>query len=566
MMRIGILDSTKVVHFALRMQIVCFKNLSNPFFPMTAEIFDLPPDPARMIEGLRDTGYVFKTAVADVVDNSVAAEATEIDVELKMGFRGNLSLRIFDNGTGMDKEGLKNAMRYGARVRPSLASLGKFGLGLKTASTAFCRKLSVVSRANADDELIKATWSLDHVAKEGWKLLLDNPTAAEAEDFESKIGRRAGTLVIWDQIDRLLRNFVQPDGTHARKALAKNEDELREHLAMIYQRYLAPHDKRARDIILRLNNEPVSAWDPFCESEAMLAKEESIPCQLPNGVESTIQLRAFILPRKEEFKSEETFKKAKLSNFNQGIYIYRENRLIHGPDWLKLFSKEPHYTLMRVEFSFDYKLDEAFHIDIKKSQIILDEALYEHLTDFLNPVRREAERIYRSGERSKVSRKAQGAHDTSNRNIGGKEGSIKQPTVVSSDENKGEATIQNPRGQVRLKIGVGAPKNPDEIHIQPVESLEDGLLWQPALSKGNDGKTHIAVRINTGHPYYQKVYIPNLATGVTIQGMDALLWGLSVSELNCTVDSDKRLFDDLRFEVSRNLRKLVEDLPEPETE
>lgn len=533
---------------------------------MTAETFDLPPDPARMIEGLRDTGYVFKTAVADVIDNSVAAEATEIDVELKMGFRGNLSLRIFDNGTGMDKEGLKNAMRYGAKVRPSLASLGKFGLGLKTASTAFCRKLSVVSRASADDELIKATWSLDHVAKEGWKLLLDNPTEAEAKDFETRIGKRSGTLVIWDQIDRLLRNFAQPDGAPARKALAKNEEELREHLSMIYQRYLDPHDKRARDVVLRLNGEPVRAWDPFCEGEAMLAKEESIPCELPNGTQSTIRLRAFILPRKEEFKSEEAFKKAKLSNFNQGIYIYRENRHIHGPDWLKLFSKEPHYTLMRVEFSFDHKLDEAFHIDIKKSQIILDEALYEHLTDFLNPVRREAERIYRSGKRSDVSRKAQGAHDTSNRNIGGKEDSIKQPVVVSSDEDKGEATIQNPRGQVRLKIGVGAPKNPDEIHIQPVESLEDGLLWQPALSKGDDGKTHIAVRINTGHPYYQKVYVPNLATGVTIQGMDALLWGLSVSELNCTTDNDKRLFDDLRFEVSRNLRKLVEDLPEPETE
>src|SRR5690606_12906255 len=115
---------------------------------------------------------------------------------------------------------------YGAKVRPSLASLGKFGLGLKTASTAFCRKLSVVSRANADDELIKATWSLDHVAKEGWKLFLDNPTEAEAKDFESRIGKRSGTLVIWDQIDRLLRNFVQPDGAPVRKALAKNEDEL----------------------------------------------------------------------------------------------------------------------------------------------------------------------------------------------------------------------------------------------------------------------------------------------------------------------------------------------------
>jgi len=295
-----------------------------------------------------------------------------------------------------------------------------------------------------------------------------------------------------------------------------------------------------------------------------MAKEELVPCVMPDGTESNIRLRAFILPRKEEYKDGQSYEAAKLTNANQGIYIYRENRLIHGPDWLKLFAKEPHLTLLRVEFSFNHKLDEAFHIDIKKSQIILDQALDDHIRDFLTPVRREADQISRKGQRTITSKNAKGAHDTSNRNIGGKEDAINQPDVVDSDETKGEATIQNPQGQVRLKIGVGAPKNPAEIHIQPVDSLDDGLLWQPTITKGVDGRTHIAVRINTGHPYYQKVYVPNLTTGVTIQGMDALLWGLALSELNCTTEANKQLFDDLRFEVSRNLRKLVEDLPEPE--
>lgn len=534
---------------------------------MNPEVVSLPPDPARMVEGLRDTGYVFKTAVADVIDNSIAAEASEIDVSLQMDFRGNVSLRIFDDGVGMDRDGLKNAMRYGAKVRPSPASLGKFGLGLKTASTAFCRKLSVLSRAAGSEPLLKATWSLDHVVNAGkWELHLQQADPAEVSEFEKSIGNDSGTLVMWDNVDRLLRNFAKTDGKPARKALAAHEEELRDHIALVYQRYLDPKDTRTRNVRIRLNGTEVRAWDPFCENEALLAKEESIPCEMPNGNQSSIRLRAFILPRKEEFKSDDSFKSAKLSNFNQGIYIYRENRLIHGPDWLKLFSKEPHYTLLRVEFSFDHKLDEAFHIDIKKSQIILDEALYDHITDFLNPVRREAEQVYRSGQRSKSSRKAKGAHDSSNRNIGGKEGEINQPSVISSDEKKGETTIQNPLGQVRLKIGIAAPKNPNEIHIQPVDSLDDGLLWQPTLSKDEGGKTHVAVKVNTGHPYYQKVYVPNLSTGVTIQGMDALLWGLSVAELNCTTDANKRAFDDLRFEVSRNLRKLVEDLPDPDTE
>src|SRR5262249_16147672 len=98
---------------------------------MKAEVVVVDPDPARLVAGLVDTGYVFKTAVDDVVDNSIAAEATKIDVELNMDFRGNVFLKIFDNGIGMDRDDLVNAMQYGARVRPSPASLGKFGLGLK---------------------------------------------------------------------------------------------------------------------------------------------------------------------------------------------------------------------------------------------------------------------------------------------------------------------------------------------------------------------------------------------------------------------------------------------------
>src|ERR1700681_1072791 len=92
---------------------------------------ELIPDPQRMIEGLRDTGYEFDTAIADIVDNSIAANATTVDIQVDADVRGNIHVSIADNGEGMDEGGLQNAMRYGARVRPSAASLGKYGLGLK---------------------------------------------------------------------------------------------------------------------------------------------------------------------------------------------------------------------------------------------------------------------------------------------------------------------------------------------------------------------------------------------------------------------------------------------------
>lgn len=523
------------------------------------EVRELLPDPVRMVEGLRDTGYQFNTAVADIIDNSIAADASFVNVQLKMDLKGNISLMIYDDGIGMNKEGLIDAMRYGSKMRPSPNSLGKFGLGLKTASTAFCRKLSVISHDNADNQLYMATWDLDHVKKHGkWELLVDEPSADRKQLFESIIGNHSGTLVIWDNVDRLFKNIDNLGTTQAKKALQKLERDLRFHLAMVYQRFLNTSDNRARNVRITLNDAAIPHWDPFCVGESQLVSEDSPQVELSDGSLSVFNMKAYILPRKEEFSTEDAAKNANITNANQGIYIYRENRLIHGPDWLKMFSKEPHLSLLRVEFSFDHKLDEAFQVDIKKSQIILNEALYDHVLDFLNPPRRAAEEVYRKGTKAKTSAASKTAHDSSNRNISTKEGEINKPHVESVNQGSNEAQIVNRQGPIKLKLKIANSLKPAEVHVQAVVGIDDGLLWEPCLIDG-----HCGVRINTGHPYYHKVYLPNISEGVTVQGMDALLWAISVAELNYISESNKSIFGELRYEISRNLRKLVEDLPDP---
>jgi len=523
-----------------------------------SEKMELLPDPVRMVEGLRDTGYQFNTAVADVIDNSIAADATFVDIRLNMDFRGNITLEIYDDGVGMDRDELINAMKYGSRPRPSPASLGKFGLGLKTASTAFCRRLSVVSRNAEEVPLVRATWDLDHVRDANkWELLIDGPTIQESESFQAVIGKGKGTLVLWEKVDRLLKNYSSPSGAAAQRALAKFSQELRTHLSTVYQRYLDVNDERSRNVVMRLDGDTVLPWDPFCVQESSVASEDTPEVELADGKTATFSMKAFVLPRKEEFSSDEVGKAARITNANQGIFIYRENRLIHGPDWLRMFSKEPHFSLLRVEFSFDHLLDEAFQIDIKKSQIILNEALYDHILDFLTPARRAAEEVYRKGRKAKTTEVAKSAHDSSNRNISSKEKEMSTPDIVSFDQTRGEAELFNTQGPVRLKLKITSAAKPLEVHVQPVDSIDDGLLWEPCLIDG-----HCGVRINTSHPYYGRVYLPNLAEGVTIQGMDALLWGISIAELNCISDATKSSFGELRYEVSRNLRKLVQDLPD----
>ena len=520
------------------------------------ETLEVLPDPKRMIEGLRDTGYEFNTAIADIVDNSIAATASKVDIRIGMDFRGRLRLSIADDGTGMDRTGLLNAMKYGSAQRPHPSSLGKFGLGLKTASTAFCRMLMVTARSKPKMETIRAWWDLDHVAKEvKWELLIDTSDKETIEHLDKVAGKGSGTVVVWEKIDRLMKDYADPTGAPARKALGRIVDDLKEHLAMVFQRFLDTRFKAAPNVTISVNGDKIEAWDPFCKGESEMVANETVEVE---GANASFSINAFILPRKEEFSSPEAAARAKISNDLQGFYIYRENRLIHYADWLGMFSKEPHGTLLRIEFSFDHLLDRAFQIDIKKSQIALNSALYEHLKDeFLPAPRRAADNRYRQGQRKKAQEKAATAHGESNTAIGAKQDQIGGP-VVTAVPGKDEAVLTNPHGEFKVKLKVTSANKPGEMYVQPIDGLEYNVLFEPALI---DGKKE--VRINTSHAYYHKVYVPNLKSGVTVQGMDSLLWALCVAEFSTVNQNTIEHFTELRYELSKILNRLVADLPEP---
>lgn len=519
------------------------------------------PDPARIIEGLRDTGYEFNTAMADVIDNSIAAGAGNIDIRIAMDFGGSVVVSVADDGCGMDEDGLENAMRYGSRQRASQASLGKFGLGLKTASTAFCRRLSAVSRGSDGGGVMKATWDLDHIAGVGrWELQLVEASHDETKILDAVAKGKTGTLILWENIDRLLnKTYARPDGRAAKNALTDKVDKLRFHVSMVYQRFLDRIDARAQDISIIINGVPVTPWDPYCLplTEKPVA-EKVMKVEIEDGNKAEFTARVFILPRKSEFQDEDTLKEARLSNDKQGIYVYRENRLIHGPDWLGMYSKEPHMTLCRVELSFDHKLDDAFQVDIKKSRILLDDVLYDWLQSFLQGPRREASERYRKGVDAVVRGTAALLHAGSNNAIHAQADNLKTATLEEVDGATGNVTVSNKNGVTKLRIKLVEEKNSGECHVQPSDSLQDGLLWEPAFIGGNQ-----AVRINTGHPYYHRVYIPNKKSGVTVQGLDSLMWGLCAAELGNVSESSQRNFEEMRYEVSRILRRLAEDLPEP---
>jgi hypothetical protein len=521
----------------------------------------LPPDPERIMEGLRDTGYNFNTAMADIIDNSIAATATQIDITIDLNPKNELTVYIADNGTGMDEAGLQNAMRYGSKQREDPSSLGKFGLGLKTGSTAFCRCLSVVSRGESNNEVRKVQWDLDHIARtNAWKLKVPQVTDDEIDILDATTNGEHGTLVVWGKIDRLLKSYNNKSS--AQVALKKIINALTFHISMVYQRFLDVNDARARNINISLNGTRILEWDPFCVNEEYTEKlaDETVDVEMPDGTVSSFTVRAYMLPRRDDFSTVTERDNAKLSNDMQGFYVYREERLIHSCDWLGMFSKEPHFSLLRVEFSFNNTLDDAFNVDIKKSRILLNEDIFTYVKEQIMPApRRAAEERYRKGTNIGIKEKAKDAHAASNKNIDDKASSVEEARVTVT--GKDEVTIENQHGSFSHKITIRSTGKPGQYRVIPVDTLDDGQLWNPCIV---DGKH--AVELNQNHPYYQKIYYPILAQNVMVTGMDALLWALAEAELSTFNEETKEQYEDMRIHVSRCLKKLIADLPNPEVE
>ena len=526
---------------------------------MSSTRHNVTPNPSRITSGLRDTGYELNTAIADIVDNSVAAKATNIQIELELDPRGRVRFSVADNGVGMSAKGLVNALTYGSEIREDLASLGKFGLGLKTASTAFARRLEVTSRNVSNETPLTFVWDLDEVEDHGWSVEeLNEANPLDVQLLDSISGGGSGTVIRWQKVDRVFeREYQAPTGTHAVNAVKKKVDALRAHLSMVFQRFLDENDDRSPNVTMVLNGEKIVPWDPFAWGSQILLNNE-LAVEGESGEIASMSIKAVVLPRKAELI--EAFgeigpKSARLENDYQGIYIYRENRMIHGPDWLGLWMKEPHFTLSRVEISFDHKLDEAFKVDIKKSRIILNDAIIRAVREMLNPPRKEAENRYRAGKRVIVSSMATPSiHATSNAAISDVASSINSPKLESVDKEHGEALIENGYGSVKVKY----VDNPDKgIFLEAVDDLPHGVFYEPAYIGSNPG-----VRISKSHPYYEKVYLPNRNDGNTIQALDSLLWALASAEFRSTQDSTRQVFEDIRFDVSRALGRLVQDLPD----
>ena len=357
---------------------------------------ELIPSAKRLITSLRDLGYDFSQAVADIVDNSIEAGASLVAIDVE--FEGDDSwVRVADNGKGMNPEQLREAMRYGAMRNYKADDLGKFGLGLKTASMSQCKCLSVASRSNPDRADIAAySWDLEHIEDTNRWEILPFQRNGLAPTIRQPLKETTGTVVLWQRLDRIL-GYKHPYGEFARKRLSQTCREIELHLGMVFHRFLAG-ETRHRRFKLLLNGNEIKPWDPFCRAEVKTKKLQAIPIAVDHdGASGEVLLEPFILPPQEDFSSPDAFRIASgPANWNQqqGFYIYRANRMIQSGGWSNFRAPDEHTKLARIAVSFSPALDEAFKINVAKMRVQLPMVIRDAVQKAIGPVTRLAREIY----------------------------------------------------------------------------------------------------------------------------------------------------------------------------
>ena len=342
------------------------------------------PEAKLLLSSLRSVGYNEETAIADIIDNCISAQAHEINIRFDWEKK---RIVISDDGFGMSETELVENMRIGSsdpsRIRDE-ADLGRFGMGLKTAAFSLGKKLTVVTKS--DFAISNASWDLDQIPEIGWNLIIRDES--QISEFSSQMGDH-GTIIDIDDEKKAKNKFYR---------IARKTEK---HLALTFHRFIEEDN-----LILELNGTPIKAWNPFVleNSATQELPEESIFSD-DGCAEMTIQ--PYVLPHKTKFATDDDYQAAggpKGWNYHQGVYVYRNRRLIICGTWFDYIKKEPAYNLARIKIDITSASDKDWKIDIKKSTASLPSYVRESVEREIDLCTETSARVYNSrGSYSKVN-------------------------------------------------------------------------------------------------------------------------------------------------------------------
>ena len=348
---------------------------------------DATPHAAALIEGLRDIGYSLETAFSDIIDNSITAGARRIQI-ITETVSDNPHIAIVDDGGGMTEEELIAAMRPGSRNPLDTRDepdLGRFGLGLKSASFSQCRRLTVVSRKSG--ETSAAIWDLDDVAdRNEWAVQLpDDVTGIPAVD---QLGP-SGTIVLWQKIDRLTGGYSSNVAKRT-EVINQRIAETERHLRLIFHRFM----EESKPLRILLNGRILRPLDPFARKNPSTIADPEERLSLSHG---DVEIQSFTIPHHKQMSKVDWDDIGGPEGHlkSQGFYLYRGKRLIIHGTWFGLCRQSELTKLARVRIDIPNSMDSDWKIDVKKSSAQLPPVVRDRLKKVIERIQDGSKRTYK---------------------------------------------------------------------------------------------------------------------------------------------------------------------------
>ena len=352
---------------------------------------EAPPRPAAMIEALRGLGYSTAGALADIIDNSISAKATSIDIDFHWAGKDSY-ISVLDNGSGMTEVDLDLAMRLGEKNPLDIRDkddLGRFGIGLKTASFSQCRRLTVASKKVNQISCLR--WDLDLLteSKNNSWLLLEGPEEGSQDLILPLDQLDSGTLVLWELLDRIITPSFNEQG------FLDLIDQVESHLGIVFSRFLEGNKPR---IALNINGVTISPWDPFLIGRFGTWSSPLVKIPTKSGI---VKVQCHVLPHKDKLdhQMQEITGGPQGWTAQQGFYVYRNERLLVAGGWLGLgrikpWTKEESFRLARIMIDIPNSADADWKIDIRKSTARPPSSIKEQLIRLAEDTRERARRVF----------------------------------------------------------------------------------------------------------------------------------------------------------------------------
>jgi hypothetical protein len=495
------------------------------------------PNAGKLMESLRHTGYDNYNAIADIVDNSVDAEAQNVWVEIHQE-KGDFVIRIADDGTGMDEETLTEALKLGSETEKNIDSdLGRFGMGLCTAGLSMSRMTTVITKQEKGSILVGIN-DLDWIIRfNEFKSYIGEADLEQARLFKDLLnGSHKGTVVTFSNSDRIQNTNVTIFANLLKKEIGRK-----------FRRFIEAGRK------FYVNGELVQMVDPLMLSEpnTFVYSDEEYPIKIEASneyIEDTIRIRMVLL---HDFGIAGN-KDRGINLQNQGFYVMRNQRELFDGQTLDVYIRDPHLNRFRAEIYFSGTLDELVGVHFTKRSISMSQGLRDKIKEI---TRSQIRHLQNLADEQRPKAEKEVSHEETEKLISKKSKLLVKPPAEPVEEKPKKAE----RKRLPAEDIKGSEREAAGERLRRICRFEEakmdrlGPLFYPFMAGSK-----VVIKWNVDHPFYEKILVSKKEDKTFVTAVDFLIYSLASAELKSRSDENVSLFENIRSDMSTNLRVLLD--------